>query len=95
MNVPRAAQGSLENSPFFAPHPSHFSSKKQHGVSEPQSDTEEGLCWMRRGERVRERKKKSLGKVKGALCRLAAWYRSNLSAGENATALLLHGTGSI
>lgn len=50
---------------------------------------------MRRG---REWGEKSPGKVKGALCRLAPWYRSNLSsgsAGENAIALSLYGTGTI
>lgn len=39
---------------FFLP-PTPFFMKKQHRVSEPQSDPEEGLCWMRRG-RVREKK---------------------------------------
>lgn len=50
---------------------------------------------MRRG---REWEKKHGEGEKGALCRLAAWYRSNLSsssAGENATASSLFGTGTI
>lgn len=34
---------------FFCPPPIPFFKQKQHGVSEPQSDPEEGLCWMRRG----------------------------------------------
>lgn len=49
-------------------------------------------------EKGGESERKSLGKVKWALCHGAAWYRSNLSGsstGENATALSLHGTGTI
>lgn len=49
VNVSRAARGSLENSPFFVPPHTSFFKKKHHGVSEPQSDSGEGLCWMRGG----------------------------------------------
>lgn len=90
----KGSPGVFRKLSFFAPPPIPFFNKKQHGVSEPQSDPEEGLCWLRKEESER----KSLGKVKGALCRRAAWYRHNLSGssvGENATALSLHGTGTI
>ena len=99
MNVPRAAQGSLENSPFSSPppHSSHFSSKKQHGVFWATVRARGGALLGEKGERVREM---SLGKVKGALCRLGAWYRSNLSSSsssssENAAASSLYETGTI
>lgn len=98
MNVPRAAQGSLENSPFSSPppHSSHFSSKKQHGVFWATVRARGGALLDEKGERVREM---SLGKVKGALCRLDAWYRSNLSSSSsssgNAAALSLYETGTI
>lgn len=77
MNVPWAAPGVFRKLSLFLPPPSvPFFKQKQHGVSELQSDPEEGLCWVRRGERVRG--KKARGKVKGALCRLAGRCRSNL-----------------
>lgn len=44
---------------FFCPPPTPFFTQKQHGVSEPQLDPEEGLCWMRRG---REWEKKAQGR---------------------------------
>lgn len=91
--------GVFRKLPFFAPHPSHFSSRSSmEFLSHSQSQRRGFVGWV-----GGESERKSLGKVKGALCRLAAWYRSNLSssssssggAGENATASPLHGTGTI
>lgn len=94
VNVSRATQGSLENSPFFAPHPifqeeaawSFWATVGPRG----------GALLDEKGES--EREKISQGKVKGALCCQAARYRSNLSissTGENSAATPLYGTGTI